>query len=283
VEGPSEVRALTGTFNSMAAELDSTRRDEADLLANLRHDLRTPLTVIAGYATALRDGTATGPAAARAAAAIEEESERLARLVDEMGAIERLRSGEAGLRPEPIEVPALLAAAAARFEAQAEAAGVTLTVATTGTDDLSLAADRLALDRMLGNLLANALAAVGNGGVVRLESGPTTLPAAQLTPAPPRGQPAGAPATPAVWLGVIDDGPGFPPGGAERAFDRFWRGEQARSGSGSGLGLAIVRELAAAHGGTVYAENLSPHGARVGVILPSVPGLGPQSETAGTG
>ena len=264
--GPAEVRSLTGTSNAMAAELDSTRRRESDLLANLRHDLRTPLTVIAGYAAALRDGTANGADAARAAAAIEEEAARLARLVDEMAAVERIRSGEDGLRPEPIDVPAILAETVARFAAQAEAAGLTLTdrAPTPGAPppDLDLAADRLALERMLGNLLANALAATGPGGTVRLEAGETSLGRV--------AEPSSAGA-PAVWLGVIDDGPGFPPGGAARAFERFWRGDQARSGNGSGLGLAIVLELAAAHRGAVYAENVTPHGARVGVILPRVP------------
>ena len=262
LEGPIEIRALTGTFNSMALELDATRSREADLLANLRHDLRTPLTVIAGYASALRDGTATGSDAAKAAAAIEEEAERLARLVDEMGAVERIRSGEDGLRPEPIDVPALLAASVARFAPQAEAAGVSLTVnpagAGSGLTNLELAADRLALERMLGNLVANALAAVGRGGSVSLEAGETSIA-------------RGGAQSPAMWLGVIDDGPGFPPGGAGRAFERFWRADPSRAGAGSGLGLAIVRELAAAHGGSVYAENVAPHGARVGVVLPRVP------------
>lgn len=262
LEGPSEVRALTGTFNAMAAELDMTRHREADLLANLRHDLRTPLTVIGGYATALRDGTASGPEAAKAAAAIEEEAGRLARMVEEMGAVERIRSGEDGLHPEPLDVRALLAETASRFATQAQAAGVTLTDrppgGPAGSADLSLAGDRLALERMLGNLVANALAATGPGGTIRLEAGATSLPT------------DGRAGTPAVWLGVLDDGPGFPPGGAARAFERFWRGDQARSGSSSGLGLAIVRELAAAHGGSVYAENVTPHGARVGVILPRV-------------
>ena len=262
LEGPHEIRALTGTFNAMAVELEGTRGREADLLANLRHDLRTPLTVISGYATALRDGTATGADAARAAAAIEEEAERLARLVDEMGAVERIRSGEDGLRPEPIDVPALLAATAARFGPQAEGAGVSLAMnpvaAESASPGLELAADRLALERMLGNLLTNALAVVGRGGSVHLEAGESSI------------SRDGA-AVPAIWLGVIDDGPGFPPGGAARAFERFWRADPARAGGGAGLGLAIVRELAAAHGGTVYAENVAPHGARVGVVLPRVP------------
>jgi len=181
-----------------------------------------------------------------------------------MGAVERIRSGEDGLRPGPIDLPALLSATVARFGPQAEAAGVRLGLSPTagraGQPTIELAADRLALERMLGNLIANALAAVDRGGSVRLEAGETTL---------VRG---GAP-IPAVWLGAIDDGPGFPPGGAARAFDRFWRADPARAGAGSGLGLAIVRELATAHGGSVYAENVAPHGARVGVVLPRVPVL----------
>ena len=74
-----------------------------------------------------------------------------------------------------------------------------------------------------------------------------------------------------ITLLVSDDGPGFPPGTTERIFDRFYRGDPARSGSGSGLGLAIVRELARAHGGEALAESLAPRGARVIVHLPRTP------------
>jgi signal transduction histidine kinase len=275
-QGPTEVRALTATFNAMAGELDATRQRETELLANLRHDLRTPLTVIAGFATALRDGTADGPAAAAAAGAIEGEAERMARLIDEMGIVEQIRSGEAGLRPEAVDVPALLDETIARFAARAVVAGGSLgrTSASAGNEaDLSLTADRLALDRMLANLVANALGAIGPGGNVLLEAGVTRLPASSSAPegsATARGSAAES-GVAAVWMGVIDDGPGFAPGAAAHAFERFWRGDAARAGKGSGLGLAIVRELATAHGGTVYAENVSPRGARVGIILPRVP------------
>ncbi|HYN68890.1 MAG TPA: HAMP domain-containing sensor histidine kinase [Candidatus Eisenbacteria bacterium] len=257
LEGPEEVRELTETFNGMAGELATTRRRESDLFANLRHDLRTPLTVISGFATALRDGTAEGHAAIAAARAIEEEAARLERLVEELGSVERIRSGEDGLRPESIEVPELLAATASRFGAQAIAAGVTLTAQMDG-DARSIVADPLAVDRMLGNLVSNALAALPAGGHVRLEAATVSI----------LSRSGGIPA---VALTVIDDGPGFPDGAASRAFDRFWRGDPARAGGGSGLGLAIVRELAVAHGGTAFAENLQPRGARVGVILPALP------------
>jgi two-component system sensor histidine kinase BaeS len=258
LEGPSEVRGLTERFNAMGDELAATRARESELLANLRHDLRTPLTVISGFAAALADGTASGPDATRAAAAIAEESGRLEQLVAELGAIERLRAGTAGLRPEPIEPSALLASTLERFSAQAAAGGVTLAVAPPDGPVPPLAADRLAVERILANLVDNALRAAPDGGHVWLEARAVPLAAGGAT-------------RDGVALSVTDDGPGFPPGTSARAFERFFRADPARSGPGSGLGLAIVRELAEAHGGSAYAENLVPRGARVGVVLPVVP------------
>ncbi len=126
LEGPREVRELTERFNAMTAELDSTRRGEAELLANIRHDLRTPLTVIGGFAMALQDGTAAGGAAVRAARAISEETDRIERLVDGIGTIEEVRTGRLELRPEPLDAAALVAAAVERFAPGAAAAGIEL-------------------------------------------------------------------------------------------------------------------------------------------------------------
>jgi signal transduction histidine kinase len=266
LEGPAEVREVIGRFNEMTAELADARHRETELLANLRHDLRTPLTVIAGFAAALADGTATGEAAGRAARAIEEEAARLEALVDELDAIERLRTGAAGLRPEPIDAIDALRRTAERFAPAAASAGVEIAVdedrtvpgGVEPTNDLRFAADRLAVDRMLGNLLANALrAAPRQGGHVWL--------AARAVPPARAGEPT------RIALSVTDDGPGFPPGTIDRVFERFYRADPARSGRGSGLGLAIVRELADAHGGIALAEQVAPHGARVSVILPRVP------------
>ncbi|MBI2780701.1 MAG: HAMP domain-containing histidine kinase [Chloroflexi bacterium] len=257
--GPKEVRELMGTFNAMGAELDATRRREDELLANLRHDLRTPLTVIAGFAAALRDGTATGPAAEAAAKAIEEESARLERLVAEVGAVERIRSGDEQIRPELLDAGELVAATAIRFGPRAAAAGVSLTTDVDGLGaSLGIAADRLALDRMLGNLVENALAAT---------SGRSGTPAVVIAAAAARlpGD------IDAIRFTVLDDGPGFPDGTAARAFERFWRADPSRAGAGSGLGLAIVQELAVAHGGIAFAENRAEGGARVGITLPRVP------------
>ncbi len=269
--GPREVRDLTGTFNAMTAELDATRQRESELLANLRHDLRTPLTVITGFATALSDGTAQGDAAVAAARAIEEEAGRLERLVHEVGAVERIRSGEESIRPELLDAGELVAATAARFGPRATAAGVDLSIATAKDAPLTMAADRLALERMLGNLIENALAVTDatERPVMQARAGKASRRAGSVVieavPARLSGD------VDAIRFEVLDDGPGFPDGTAARAFERFWRADPARAGTGSGLGLAIVRELAIAHGGLAHAENRSPRGARVGVTLPRVP------------
>jgi signal transduction histidine kinase len=103
--------------------------------------------------------------------------------------------------------------------------------------------------------------------------GRVELAARQAPPAVPtrRGAARGsdrARTEPGVLLSVADDGPGLPPGTRERVFERFYRGDPSRAGTGSGLGLAIVRELARAHGGDGWAEDVTPHGARFVVRLP---------------
>ena len=261
LEGPNEVTALTERFNAMAHELASTRHEETQLLANLRHDLRTPLTSIGGFAEAIADGTATGDRAAAAARTIAEEAQRLERLVGELGVVERLRDGPAALRPEALDANALLADAAARFESRAAAQGVSVDVAGAAPGEAALVftGDRLAAERILQNLVDNALSVLPKGGHVWLRASALTLP----------GRPAG------VSLSVTDDGPGFPPGTTEKVFERFFRADPSRSGGGSGLGLAIVRELARAHGGEAWAENVAPHGARVTVLMPISPVMPP--------
>jgi signal transduction histidine kinase len=261
LDGPTEVRELTDRFNGMSAELGATRERESELLANLRHDLRTPLTVISGFATALTDGTASGDDATRAATAIAEEASRLERLVAELGAIERLRSGSDGLHPEPTDASEVVRAAVQRFGPGAAAAGVTLEHDESSAS--TLAVDRLALDRIVANLVGNAIAAAGPGGHVLVSA---------------RAVASERSGAPAVAFSVTDDGPGFPPGGVDRAFERFYRGDPARTGQGSGLGLAIVLELARAHGGTAHAENLAPRGGRVSVVLPVVPEVAPLAQ-----
>jgi signal transduction histidine kinase len=147
--------------------------------------------------------------------------------------------------------------AAARFEVRATAQSVSFEVAgaAPGEPELAFTGDRVAGERILQNLVANALSVLPKGGHVWLRATQLQLP----------GRPLG------ISMSVTDDGPGFPPGTTEKVFERFYRADPSRSGSGSGLGLAIVRELARAHGGDAWAENVAPHGARVSVLMPVVP------------
>lgn len=265
LDGPREVRDLSSRFNATTAELERVRAEERELLANVRHDLRTPLTVVGGFAEALRDGTATGPAAARAGEAIAQEAGRMQRLVDDLRSIDEIRTAGASLRPEALDPAALVADTAARFAQRAESAGVE--IRAIGDDGLALVADRGAVERILGNLVDNAIRSVPSGGHVLVEA----------RAVPSRSGPASAEATPgaapgaAVALRVSDDGPGFPAGTLERVFDRFYRADPSRTGGSSGLGLSIVRALASAQGGSAVAENLAPTGARVTVTLPATP------------
>lgn len=259
LEGPTEVRLLTERFNAMAHELASTRDEETQMLANLRHDLRTPLTSIGGYAEAIADGTASGEAAAAAARTIAEETQRLERLVAELGVVARLREGPAALRPEALDATTLVTDAAARFETRASGHGIVLEAvgATPGEPELRFTGDRLAVERILQNLVENSLSVLPKGGHVWLRAAPMTVPGR----------------APGVSISITDDGPGFPPATTEKVFERFYRADPSRSGSGSGLGLSIVRELARAHGGEAWAENVAPHGARVTVLMPIVPAM----------
>jgi two-component system sensor histidine kinase BaeS len=252
-EGPREIRDLTDRFNAMTVELDRIRAEERELLANIRHDLKTPLTVVSGFAEALRDGTATGDGVARAGDAIAQEAERMGRLVEDLRSIDELGTPGLGLKPEALEPAALAAEAVARFAPRADAGGIELRA--DGDGGLSLAADRAAVERILGNLIDNALAVARRGGHVLVE--------ARLA--------AGG----SVAFRVSDDGPGFPPGSLERAFDRFYRADTSRTGPGTGLGLSIVRALARAHGGDAVAENLAPSGARITVTLPGLAAIDP--------
>ena len=227
----------------------------------------------------------------------------------------RLDLGAAGLRPEVIVVADVLGQTAERFRQQAAGQGVQIIVvpveAGVGGQPMVVTADRLAVERILANLTANALAALTGGppgpppgpppgsplvagaAAPAAMTSPTSAPSPSTEPPPIRGHiwlsarrlPPGwigeAPTAESVVLEVPDAGPGFGPGTTERVFERFYRADPARAGTGSGLGLAIVRELARAHGGDAVAENVAPHGARLSVILPVMPVRAPGGSSAG--
>jgi signal transduction histidine kinase len=263
VTGPTEVAQATTAFNAMAQEVARGREAQRQIVADLRHDLRTPLTVIGGFAEALRDGTAQGPAIPRAAELIADEARRLERMLGDLGALADLERGGRPLEPVLLDGVAIMRDAAARFGPTASARGQQVTL-EAGAPRLPLTADQLCVERIVANLVANAMAHTRSR--IWLEAKPIAA------DDPPVGGAGGWSGAPGVLLAVRDDGPGIPPEILPRVFDRFFRGDPSRVGPGSGLGLAIVAELAVSMGGRAFAESRPGAGARVGVVLPATPG-----------
>jgi two-component system sensor histidine kinase BaeS len=147
-----------------------------------------------------------------------------------------------------VSLPDLLADVATSFGGQAEAAGVSLQVTLPdGAHDLRVSADAGRLDQVLGNLVANALRHTPAGGAITLSA---------------------VAREGAVQIAVADSGSGIPAGELPYIFDRFWRGDKARSGPGSGLGLAIARQLILAHGGQIEVASSEGEGTTFTVTLP---------------
>ncbi len=240
----AEVSALATSFNQMADRVQQSQQAQRDFVANVSHDLKTPLTSIQGYSQALIDGTARTPdAQQRAALVINQEAQRLTHLVEEVIDLARLESGQLHLHLETIDANELGAETVEGFLPLAEAAEVTLTWSPLPSP-LPITVDGARLRRALANLLDNALKHTPPGGAVTLAA--TAVDGGRQ-----------------VQYTVTDSGPGIPPEELERIWERFYRGDRARTGrSGSGLGLAIVKEIVEAHGGTVGVESVVGQGSR---------------------
>ncbi len=242
--GGDELSQLGGTLNGMLARLESSAERERGFVASASHELRTPLALLrAELELALREGrTAEELRAAVASAA--GESDRLVQLAEDLLVLARADEGRLPVRPERLDTAELLHSTARRFEVRAAEAGRELR--GEPPDGLALQADRLRAEQALANLVDNALR-YGEGAV-------------ELTAEPSDG---------GVRLHVRDRGPGFDTALDGRAFERFARGDRARSRGGTGLGLAIVDAIARSHGGRAAADaRTEGRGADVWIELP---------------
>ncbi|HHY56250.1 MAG TPA: HAMP domain-containing protein [Chloroflexi bacterium] len=247
----NEVHALAASFNQMADRVQQSQRAQRDFIANVSHDLKTPLTSIQGFSQALLDGTAAGPEMQqRAALIISQEAQRLTNLVEEVIDLARLEDGRLQLHLQRLDPNEIGAEVAESLAPRYEASGVRLVWMPAPTIS-ALLADAARLRRALTNLLDNALEHTPPGGEV-------TLAVASV------GEGA------QVRFSVTDAGDGIPPAELERIWERFYRVDRARTHrNGSGLGLAIVKEIVEAHGGTVGVDSTVGQGSRFWFTLPA--------------
>lgn len=245
--GP-EFEALASGFNQMAGRLGSVEQTRRRLLADLGHEMRTPVATLEAYLEALEDGVATLDAATLAL--LRSQTRRLTRLSDDIGSVSQAEEGQIGLDRRTV-TPKLLVKSAADAVAEAyQAKGVALsTDITNGLPQLSLDPERLG--QVLGNLLDNALRHTPVGGTVTISASPS---------------PTGG-----VQLSVADTGEGIPAPHLAQVFERFYRVDAARDRAhgGSGIGLAIAKALVQAHGGELTATSPGTgQGSTFRIVLP---------------
>jgi two-component system OmpR family sensor kinase/two-component system sensor histidine kinase BaeS len=223
----------------MTEELQRADQQRRNLTADVAHELRTPLHIIQGNLEGVLDGVYE-PTPDHIEATLD-ETRLLARLVDDLHTLSLADAGQLPLKMEPVDVADLLADVATSFSGQAEAQGVALVVETAALPlNTHIQGDAGRLDQVLSNLVVNALRHTPENGRITLS--------AKLV-------------DDTVQIQVTDTGEGIPEADLPFVFERFWRGDRARShsgGAGGGLGLAIVKQMVLAHNGRITATS-TPH------------------------
>ncbi len=242
-----EVGLLAVDLNRMANALEQTERMRYQLIGDVAHDLRTPLTSIKAYMEGLIDGVI--PADAATFAKIHREADRLQRLVTDLQELSRIEAGAVPLNIRPLSVSVLIASTVDRLAPQFQDKGVTIsTEVPGGLPDVTGDEDRLG--QVLVNIVGNALQFTPAGGQVTLSAWRERE---------------------RVAIAVRDTGVGISAEHLPHLFDRFYRADEARSrvGGGSGIGLTIAKRLIESHGGTIVAYSDGPgRGSTFTVWLP---------------
>ncbi len=247
--GPIEVRQLADSFNRMTSKVRASQQSQRDFVANVSHELKTPLTSIQGFAQAMLDGTIDDPEGLeKAAGVIYDEAGRMHRLVIELLELARLEGGAVNLRHEQVDLSLLLGKITAQFSQQAREAGVELRQDIPPLPPLLGDGDRLA--QVFTNLVDNGLKHTPPGGWLRIRAGSKDR---------------------ILEVSVADSGIDIPAEDRERIFERFYQVDKSRARTGpqgTGLGLAIAREIVEAHGGSIGVESRQGAGTVFVVKLP---------------
>jgi two-component system OmpR family sensor kinase len=246
-----EIRRLGETLNEMLARLEASFERERRFVADAGHELRTPLAVVKAELEAALRNEAPGSQVHDSLVAALDETDHLVQLADDLLVLARAADGRLPVRREAVDVRDLLERTRARFADRA--AEQARAIAIDAPDRLDMPLDSLRARQALANLVDNALRH-GAGDV-------------RLTARRDRD---------AVEIDVHDDGPGFSPDLAARAFERFAAGDDGRTAGGTGLGLAIVRAIAEAHAGSATIVATPPPGATVRLRMPAHAGSGTQ-------
>ncbi len=240
----------TGGTLLLVQDLTRVRRLETvrrDFISNLSHELRTPLASLKALTETLRDGALDDPEAApRFLGRIETEVDALTQMAQELLELSRIESGQVPLELTTVNPARLLDSSAERMRAQAERAGLTLTV-EVAADTPEVRGDAARLEQVLVNLIHNALKFTPSRGSITLTAENDG---------------------PYVRFAIRDTGAGIPEDDLERIFERFYKADRARSGGGTGLGLSIARHIVEAHGGRIWAESRESQGSTFFFTIP---------------
>lgn len=248
VEGNDELAELGRSFNQMADSLQRGEERQRRLVADVAHELRSPLANLRGYLEALKDGViAPDP---ELFASLHEEAVLQQRIVDDLQELALAEAGTLAYHRVGVDLAELLETCRTAHLALAEAAGVTLRVVA---EPVMVHADPDRLRQVVGNLITNALRATPVGGNVTLH--------------------ATRAGTTDALVRVVDDGSGIAPEALPHVFDRFWRADSARGRGtgGSGLGLAITQQIVTDHRGTISVTSELGAGTTFSIALPSLP------------
>jgi len=252
VRSADEIGRLGQAFNRMIAQLRAIERMRTDFVSNVSHELRTPLTAIKGLVETLRDGAVDDREVRdRFLATIEDETDRLIRLVNDLLVLSKADSQALKLKPEALDVRDLIERSMHKLAPQLEGKGILVEVSAPDGPQWVLAdADRI--EQVLVNLLDNAIKYSPEGGriTVAIDDEGQTLEM--------------------VGVAVRDEGIGIPAGDLPRVFERFYRVDRARArdGGGSGLGLSIAKAIVEAHGGDITLRSGEGQGTTVRFTLP---------------
>ena len=240
-----EIGELAQAFNSMASDLEKAEELRRNMVADVAHELRTPLSNLKGYLEAIADGTVQ--ADSRTVSSLQEEAALLSRLVDDLQELSLAEAGKLKLARQPEDITKLIGQTLDSVRGQAKTKGVSLETELPKLPAVNIDSHRIS--QVLRNLLENALAHTAKGGAITVS-------------AKKRGK--------WVELSVTDNGEGIPAKDLPNIFERFYRVDKsrARATGGTGLGLTITKRLVEAHGGKIKAQSRPGKGSRFYFTIP---------------